>query len=70
MQKQLMNTFFLTFCNNFVALADWIRSGYVGGQFVITRNILSISVLHHRDYNQLIVRKSAAKLEYNYWEIG
>ena len=28
---------------HFVALADCIRSGYVGGQLVITRNILSFS---------------------------
>ena len=32
---------------HFVALADCIRSGYVGGQFVITRNTLSFSFLHH-----------------------
>ena len=32
---------------HFVALADCIRSGYVGGQFVITRNILSFTCLHH-----------------------
>ena len=30
----------------FVAIADCIRSGYVGGQFVITRNILSFFFLH------------------------
>ena len=35
---------------HFVALADCIRSSYVGGQFVITRNILSFSFLHH-NYN-------------------
>ena len=31
---------------HFVALADGIRSGYVGGQLVITRNILSF-FFHH-----------------------
>ena len=31
---------------HFVALADCIRSGYVGGQFVITRNILSFTFLY------------------------
>ena len=36
------------FLYHFVALADCIRSGYVGGQFVITRNILSFSFPHHK----------------------
>ena len=34
----------------FFALAGCIRPGYVGGQFVITGNILSFSFLHHK-YN-------------------
>ena len=32
-----------------MAKSDCIRSGYVGGQFVITHNILSFSFLH-RNY--------------------
>ena len=36
-----MSQYSLSGLCHFVALADCIRSGYVGGQFVITRNILS-----------------------------
>ena len=42
-----MSQYSLSVLCHFVALAGCIRSGYVGGQFVITRNILSFSVLHH-----------------------
>ena len=41
-----MSQYSLSVLCHFVALADCIRSGYVGGQFVITRNILSFSFLH------------------------
>ena len=37
---QCLSTPLSVLCH-FVALADCIRSGYVGGQLVITRNILS-----------------------------
>ena len=38
---------------HFVALADCIRSGYVGGQLVITRNIMSFSFFNvHNHENQ------------------
>ena len=43
-----MSQYSLSVLCQFVALADCIRSGYVGGQFVITRNILSFSFLHHK----------------------
>ena len=36
-----MSQYSLSVLCHFVALADCIRSGYVGGQLVITRNILS-----------------------------
>ena len=42
-----MSQYSLSVLCHFVALTDCIRSGYVGGQFVITRNILSFSFLHH-----------------------
>ena len=42
-----MSQYSLSVLCHFVALADCIRSGYVGGQFAITRNILSFSFLHH-----------------------
>ena len=38
-----MSQYFLSVLCYFVALADCIRSGYVGGQLVITRNIFSFS---------------------------
>ena len=42
-----MSQYSLSVLCHFVALAGCIRSGYVGGQFVITRNMLSFSFLHH-----------------------
>ena len=43
-----MSQYFLSVLCHFVALADCIRSGYVGGQFggqfVITRNIIIINL--------------------------
>ena len=36
-----MSQYSLSVSCHFVALADFIRSGYVGGQLVMTRNILS-----------------------------
>ena len=56
-----MSQYSLSVLCHFVALADCIRSGYVGGQFVITRNILSfflkffiITILaHHPSLNLL-----------------
>ena len=44
-----MSQYSLSVLCHFVVLAGCIRSGYVGGQFVITRNILSFSFLHHND---------------------
>ena len=38
-----MSQYSLSVLCHFVALADCIQSGYVGGQLVITRNILSFS---------------------------
>ena len=38
-----MSQYSLSVLCHFVALADCIRSGYVGGQLVNTRNILSFS---------------------------
>ena len=39
-----MSQYSLSVLCHFVALADCIRSGYVGGILVITRNILSFSI--------------------------
>ena len=41
-----MSQYSLSVLCHFVTLADCIRSGYVGGQFVITRNILSFTFLY------------------------
>ena len=46
-KRTRMSQYSLSVLCHFVTLADCIRSGYVGGQFVITRNILSFSFLHH-----------------------
>ena len=46
-----MSQYSLSVLCHCVALADCIRPGYVGGQFVITRNILSFSFLHNNNNN-------------------
>ena len=56
-----MSHYSLSVLCHFVAPADCIRSGYVGGQFGITRNILSFSFLHHSI--NLILHKSGIELE-------
>ena len=56
-----MSQYFLSVLCHFVALAACIRSGYVGGQCVITRNILSFSffiitiLAHHPSSNKIII---------------
>ena len=56
-----MSQYSLSVLCHFVALAACIRSGYVGGQFVITRNILSFSFLHNNNYNILSHKTSSVQ---------
>ena len=61
-----MSQYSLSVLCHFVALADCIRYGYVGGQFVITRNILSFFFLHHNNNS----RGSLQAVKKNSFAIG